>query len=46
MIQRKESYMLEKKYVFGAKICGLGGNGRNLLTKNKKKTKLYLSHFV
>jgi hypothetical protein len=29
IIQRKESYIFEKKYIFGAKTCGLGGNGRN-----------------
>ena len=33
MIQRKESYIFEKKYVFGTKTCGLGGNGRNLLKR-------------
>jgi hypothetical protein len=33
MIQRKESYVFEKKYVFGTKTCGLDGNGRNLLKK-------------
>jgi len=33
MIQRKESYIFEKNYVFGTKTCGLGGNGRNLFKK-------------
>jgi len=36
MIQRKGSYIFEKKYVFGTKTCGLGRNGRNLLKKNAK----------
>jgi len=25
MIQRKESYVFKKKYVFGTRTCGLGG---------------------
>lgn len=43
LIQRKESYIFEKKYVFGTRTCGLGGNGRNLLKKNAK---LHLQNIV